>query len=159
MRDWKKSDEVMDEVRIDKYLWAIRVYKTRSEATDACKGGKVRLNGNDVKPSKPVRCGDMIVARKGPVTYTYKILALVDRRQGARLVPDYAENLTPAEELSKLRAPVETFFLKRDRGAGRPTKKDRRQMESLWDELSFDVPDDIAERIAGDFGFEDAEDL
>ena len=129
----------MEEVRIDKYLWAIRVYKTRSEATDACNGGKVRLNGVDPKPSKAVRPGDMIVIRKGAVTYTYKVLALVDKRQGAKLVPQYAENLTPNEEMDKLHAPVETFFLKRDRGAGRPTKKDRRQMDELWDSLEYDI--------------------
>ena len=107
----------MTEVRIDKYLWSIRVFKTRSEATDACKGGKVRVNGNDIKPSRDVKVGDVIVVRKGAVTYTYKVLALIDKRQGAALVPNYAENLTPQEELDKLRAPVETFFLKRDRGA------------------------------------------
>jgi ribosome-associated heat shock protein Hsp15 len=145
----------VEEVRIDKYLWSIRVYKTRSEATDACKGGKVRVNGGDIKPSKPVKVGDVIVARKGAVSYTYKVIQLIDKRQGAMLVPVYAENLTPAEELAKLRAPVETFFLKRDRGAGRPTKKDRRQMEDLWSNLSFDVPDDIAERFASDFGFDE----
>ena len=144
----------MEEVRIDKYLWSIRVYKTRSEATDACKGGKIRLNGGDVKPSKTVKVGDVLVARKGPVTYTYRVLQLIDKRQGAKLVPIYAENLTPQEELDKLRAPVETFFLKRDRGTGRPTKKDRRQMDSLWGNLSFDVPDDIAERFASDFGLD-----
>ena len=144
----------MEELRIDKYLWAIRVYKTRTVATDACKGGKVRINGADTKPSKLVKPGDMIVARKGAVTYTYKVIQLIDKRQGAKLVPNYAENLTPPEELAKLRAPVETFFLKRDRGAGRPTKKDRRQMEDLWSNLSFDVPDDIAEIIASDFDFD-----
>ena len=145
----------MTEVRIDKYLWSIRVFKTRSEATDACKGGKVRVNGADTKPSRDVKVGDVIVARKGAVTYTYKVLDLIDKRQGPKLVPVYAENLTPPEELAKLRAPVETFFLKRDRGAGRPTKKDRRQMEALWDDLSFDVPDDIADRFAADFGLDD----
>ena len=129
----------MEEVRLDKYLWSIRAYKTRSEATTACNGGKVRLNGSDVKPSKAVKVGDTIVVRKGPVTYTYKVLALVDKRQGAKLVPQYAENLTPQEELDKLHAPVETFFLKRDRGSGRPTKKDRRQMDSLWDSLDYDA--------------------
>ena len=144
----------MEELRIDKYLWAIRVYKTRTDATDACKGGKVRINGADTKPSKLVKPGDMIVARKGAVTYTYKVIQLIDKRQGAKLVPNYAENLTPPEELAKLRAPVETFFLKRDRGAGRPTKKDRRQIEDLWSNLSFDVPDDIAEIIASDFDFD-----
>ena len=131
----------MEEVRIDKYLWSIRVYKTRSEATTACNGGKVRLNGSDVKPSKSVKVGDVIVVRKGAVTYTYKVLDLIDKRQGAKLVSEFAENMTPQEELDKLRAPVETFFLKRDRGAGRPTKKDRRQMESLWDSLDFGEDD------------------
>lgn len=145
----------MTEVRIDKYLWSIRVFKTRSEATDACKGGKIRVNGADTKPSKMVKVGDTIVARKGAVTYTYKVLDLIDKRQGPKLVSNYAENLTPPEELAKLRAPIETFFLKRDRGAGRPTKKDRRQMEALWDDLSFDVPDDIADRFASDFGLDE----
>ena len=148
----------MEELRIDKYLWSIRVYKTRTDATDACKGGKVRVNGADTKPSKSVKVGDIIVARKGAVAYTYKVLELIDKRQGAKLVPRYAENLTPQEELDKLRAPVETFFLKRDRGAGRPTKKDRRQMEDLWDNLSFDVPDDIAEMFASDFGIDEMND-
>lgn len=130
---------MMEEVRLDKYLWSIRAYKTRSEATTACNGGKVRLNGADVKPSKAVKIGDFIVVRKGPVTYTYKVLALVDKRQGPKLVPNFVENLTPQEELDKLHAPVETFFLKRDRGTGRPTKKDRRQMDELWDSLDYDM--------------------
>mgnify|MGYP003306965609 CR=1 FL=1 len=128
----------MDSVRLDKYLWAIRVYKTRTDATDACKGGKVRLNGLDVKPSKEVKIGDVLTIRKGVATYTYKVLELVEKRQGAKLVSEFAENQTPQEELDKLRAPVETFFLKRDRGAGRPTKKERRQMDALWEELDYD---------------------
>ena len=98
----------------------------------------------------------MITARKGAVTYTYKVLVPIDKRQGARLVPQFAENMTPQEELAKLKAPVETFFLKRDRGAGRPTKKDRRQMESLWDSLSFDdVPADVSDMFASEFGFDE----
>lgn len=152
-----------EETRIDKYLWAIRVYKTRSEATDACRGGKIRLNGADVKPSRTVKAGDEITVRKGVVTYTYKVLSPLDKRQGAKLVPQYAENLTPQSELDKLRAPVETFFLKRDRGTGRPTKKERRQMDSLWDSLDFDIPDDVASRLASESGlsddfFDDSED-
>ena len=147
-----------EETRIDKYLWAIRVFKTRSDATDACKGGKVRINGADIKPSKNVRAGDVISVRKGAVTYTYRVIAVIDKRQGAKLVPQYAENITPEEELAKLKAPVETFFLNRDRGSGRPTKKERRQMDSLWDSLSLDVPDDIADRFAAEFGFDDSED-
>ena len=97
----------------------------------------------------------MITARKGAVCYTYKVVELLEKRVGAKLVEKYALNLTPEEELLKLRAPVETFFLKRDRGAGRPTKKDRRQMEMLWDELDYDVPEDIAEQFAADFDIPD----
>lgn len=149
---------IMEEVRIDKYLWSIRVFKTRSDATDACKGGKVRVNGNDIKPSKTVRPGDTITVRKGAISYRYRVLALIDKRQGAKLVPEYAENITPQEDLDKLKSPVETFFLKRDRGSGRPTKKERRQMDSLWDALSFDVPDDVAEKFAAEFGFDDEDD-
>lgn len=143
------------EVRIDKYLWAIRVFKTRSEATEACKGGKVRVNGNDIKPSKTVKAGDEISVRKGAVCYRYRVIDLLEKRVGAKVVPNYAENITPAEELDKLRRPVETFFLKRDPGAGRPTKKDRRQMELLWDSMDFSgVPDDIAGRLAEESGFD-----
>ena len=148
-----------EETRIDKYLWAIRVFKTRSDATDACKGGKIRINGADIKPSKCVRPGDIITARKGAITYTYRVIALIDKRQGAKSVPLYAENITPQEELDKLKAPVETFFLKRDRGAGRPTKKERRQMESLWDNLSFeDIPGDVSDMFASEFGFDGGDD-
>lgn len=147
-----------EEVRIDKYLWSIRVYKTRSDATDACKGGKVRINGSDIKPSKTVKPGDIITARKGAVSYRYKVLATIDKRQGAKLVPQYAENITPQEELDKLKSPVEAFFLKRDRGAGRPTKKERRQMDSLWESLNFDVPDDVAAKLASDLGIDGSDD-
>ena len=149
-----------EDTRIDKYLWAIRVFKTRNEATQACKGGKIRLNGGDVKPSKAVRPGDVIAARKGAITFTYRVLALSDKRMGAKLVPDFAENITPQAELDKLRHPVETFLLKRDPGAGRPTKKDRRQMENLWESLSFEVPDDVSTRLAAQMGldFDDSDD-
>lgn len=124
-----------DETRIDKYLWAIRAFKTRSEATDACKGGKVKVAGVPAKPSRSVQPGEVIQVRKGIVTYTYKVLRPLDKRVGAKLVPDYAQNLTPESELEKLKAPVESFFVTRDRGSGRPTKKDRRDMEQLWDTL------------------------
>ena len=123
------------EVRIDKYLWAIRAFKTRTEAADACKGGKVKLGENNAKPSRAVEAGDIITVRKGIVTYTYKVVQSTEHRVGASLVPQFAENLTPEEELDKLKAPVESFFLKRERGTGRPTKKDRRDIEKLWDAL------------------------
>ena len=127
----------MEEVRIDKYLWAIRVFKTRTDATDACKGGKVKVGTVNAKPSRAVAPGEIITVRKGVATFTYKVIQLVDHRLGAKLVPDYAENLTPEEELNKLKAPVETFFVTRDRGTGRPTKKDRRALEQIWDAIDF----------------------
>ena len=128
----------MDGVRIDKYLWAIRAFKTRSEATDACNGGKVKIAGANCKPSRPLRSGEVIEVRKGMAVYTYKVLAFLEKRVGAAAVADYAENLTPQSELDKLRAPVETFFVRRDRGAGRPTKKERRTIDALWDSLDSD---------------------
>lgn len=127
----------MEEIRIDKYLWAIRVFKTRTDATDACKGGKVKVGTVNAKPSRAVAPGEVITVRKGVATFTYKVLQLVDHRLGAKLVPDYAENLTPEEEINKLKAPVETFFVTRDRGTGRPTKKDRRALEQIWDAIDF----------------------
>ena len=135
----------MANARIDKFLWAIRAFKTRTDATDACKGGKVKVAGVNAKPSKEVKPGDVLTVKKGSVTYTYKVLQPLERRVGAKLVPEYALNLTPAAELEKLRAPVETFFITRDRGAGRPTKKDRREIEDAWDAIDFrDIPEDVA---------------
>ncbi len=138
----------MADTRIDKFLWAIRAFKTRTDATDACKGGKVKIGGVNAKPSKEVKPGDILQVRKGTLTFTYKVLQPLERRVGAKLVPQYAENLTPASELEKLRAPVETFFVTRDRGAGRPTKKDRREIEEAWEAIDFnDIPDDVAARF------------
>ena len=119
------------EVRIDKFLWAIRVFKTRSEAAEACKTNKVYVNGSEAKSSRNVKGGDIITVRKGAIRYQYQVLTPIDKRQGAALVPQYALNITPQEELDKLNAPNETIFLKRDRGAGRPTKKERRDIEKL----------------------------
>lgn len=134
----------MESVRIDKFLWAIRVFKTRSEAAEACKGNRVRVNDADAKPSRDVKVGDVITVRKAAVYYKWKVLGLIENRVGAQLVPQYAENQTPQEELDKLKAPVETFFVKRDRGTGRPTKKDRRTIDAMWSEIDFnaDLPDD-----------------
>ena len=126
------------ELRLDKYLWCIRVFKTRSEATEACNGNKVQVNGVPSKPSKEVKIGDMLVIRKGPVELTYRVKAALHARVGAALVPEYAENLTPEAELDKLHAPKEVFFVKRDKGTGRPTKKDRRTLDALWDAMEED---------------------
>lgn len=141
-----------DTERIDKVLWAIRVFKTRTEATEACKGGKVKVGGANAKPSRMLKVGEVVEVRKGAVRYSYRIKRLTDHRLGAALVPDYAENLTPQSEIDKLKAPVETFFVRRDRGAGRPTKKERRSIEEAWDEIDYDsglgdIPDDIAKRF------------
>lgn len=127
----------MDSVRLDKYLWAIRVFKTRSEAADACNGNKVRLNGVPAKPSKAVKSGDSIDVRKGSALFSYRVLQLTESRMGAALVEQYADNLTPESELEKLHAPRETIVLQRDRGTGRPTKKDRRQLDELMDNMDF----------------------
>lgn len=98
-----------EEVRIDKYLWAIRAFKTRSEAADACKGNRVKVNDADAKPSRTVKIGDRIEVRKAAVHYSWRVIGLIENRVGAQLVPQYAENLTPQSELDKLKAPVETF--------------------------------------------------
>ena len=121
----------MDSVRIDNYLWAVRLYKTRSEATDACNGNKVRINGIVSKPSKAVKIGDTVEVHKGLAVLSYKVLQLSENRMGAQLVPDYAEDLTPESERAKFHVPHETIVMKRDRGTGRPTKKDRRELDAL----------------------------
>lgn len=122
-------------MRIDKYLWAIRVFKTRTDASDACKGSSIKLNGAEVKPAKEIKEGDVITVRKGAVYYTYKVLVPVENRQPAKNVPLYAQDLTPQEEYDKLLRPKETFTVYRDRGTGRPTKKERRQLDTLMDGL------------------------
>ena len=120
-------------MRLDKYLWAIRVYKTRSEAADACRGSAIKLNGQDVKPSREVRQGDVLVVRKGPVYYSYRVLQPVENRQPAKNVPLYALDITPPEELDKLQQPRETIVIYRQKGTGRPTKKERRQLDDVMD--------------------------
>ena len=123
----------MENIRIDKYLWAIRVFKTRSEAAEACRSGKVYVNGAQAKSARDVKKGDSIEVRKGAVHYKYLVIEPIDKRQGAKLVDQYAENITPQTELDKLMAPNETIFLKRERGSGRPTKKERRDIDRLMD--------------------------
>lgn len=117
--------------RLDKFLWAIRIFKTRSLAADACDSGKVKVNDNDAKASKNIKEGDIISIRKGYIHYKYKVLIPIDNRQGAKNVPNFVEDITPEEELLKLTAPNETIFMYRKRGEGRPTKKDRRTLDKL----------------------------
>lgn len=108
---------------MDKYLWAVRVFKTRSDAADAVRTNKVTVNGAYAKPSREVKIGDVIAVRKMQVTYSYKVLDLVSSRQPAKNVPLYCLNVTPQEELDKLNVPRETIFIVRDRGTGRPDQE------------------------------------
>ncbi|PKO99999.1 MAG: RNA-binding protein [Bacteroidetes bacterium HGW-Bacteroidetes-8] len=124
--------------RLDKYLWSVRIFKTRSDAADACKSGKVKVNGTEAKASREVRAGDELVVRKLNIFFEFKIIEPIDKRQPARLVPNYIENLTPEEELAKLNAPKESLFLYRERGTGRPTKKERRDMDGVMGFLEMD---------------------
>lgn len=127
----------MDDIRLDKYLWAVRIFKTRSDAADAVRNNRVTVNNSYAKPSREVKIGDIIAVRRQAVTYQYKVLDLVSSRLGAKLVPNYCLDITPQEELDKLNAPRETIFVFRDRGTGRPTKKERREIDSLMDELFY----------------------
>ena len=128
----------MSEVRLDKYLWAVRVFKTRSDAADAIRNNRVLVNDAYAKPSREVKQGDVIAVKKQPVTYQYKVLELVSSRQGAKNVPQYCLNITPQEELDKLTITRETVFVFRERGTGRPTKKERREIDALMDGFYYD---------------------
>ncbi|MBR3647880.1 MAG: RNA-binding S4 domain-containing protein [Paludibacteraceae bacterium] len=119
------------EERIDKYLFAMRIYKTRSIAADACKNGRVKMNGTELKPSRTFHVGDVFTVRKGPVTYTYKVLALSANRLGAKLVPEYLQDITTPDQLEVLQLARLAAQSGRDRGTGRPTKKDRRDIETF----------------------------
>lgn len=116
--------------RIDKYLWSIRVYKTRAQATEACRKGRVMINEMSVKPSRSISAGDVIQVRKLPVVYSYRVIEPIQKRVGAKLVAQFVEDITPQEELDKLTM-QDDFFYKRERGAGRPTKKERRDLDRL----------------------------
>ncbi len=129
------------EVRLDKWLWAVRIFKTRSDAAEVCRTGRVTVNGSQAKPSREMKAGDTVGVRKGVVTYTFRLLQLVSSRQAAANLPQYVENITPQSELDKLLVPRETVFISRERGTGRPTKKERRDIDTLMDDLAF-LPDD-----------------
>ncbi|MCI7555295.1 MAG: RNA-binding S4 domain-containing protein [Bacteroidales bacterium] len=128
------------EERVDKYLFAMRIYKTRSIAADACKKGRVKLNGAELKPSRSFHIGDIFTVRKGPITYTYKVLQLSANRLGAKLVPDYMQDLTAPDQLELLELARLAAQSGRDRGTGRPTKKDRRDIITfVSDDYSMDL--------------------
>lgn len=130
----------MDEVRIDKWLWAVRVFKTRTVASDACKKGRVLIDNVSVKPSRMIRAGDIVQVRKPPVTFSFKVLDLSDKRMGAKLVPQFMENITPPEQYEILELNKISGFVDRQRGTGRPTKKERRDLDQFADMFDFDEP-------------------
>ena len=127
-----------DNVRLDKYLWAVRIFKTRSDAADAIRNNKVTVNGAYAKPSREAKIGDRVEVKRAMITYTYLITELVANRQPAKNVPQYCQNITPQSELEKLNIPRETIFVFRERGTGRPTKKERREIDAVIEEMFFD---------------------
>lgn len=136
------------EERVDKYLFAMRIYKTRSIAADACKKGRVTMNGVELKPARTFKIGDVFSVRKNPITYTYKVLKLSENRLGAKLVPEYMQDITSADQLQLLELARLAGQSGRDRGMGRPTKKDRRELDVFlsddYDELDeIDFDDDV----------------
>jgi ribosome-associated heat shock protein Hsp15 len=126
------------EVRVDKYLWAMRIYKTRSIAADACKNGRVTVNGVQLKPSRTFKIGDRFSVRKGPITYSYRVLQLSENRLGAKLVPEYMQDITAPDQLELLELARLAGKTGRDRGTGRPTKKDRRDIETFMSDNYLD---------------------
>lgn len=138
------------EERIDKWLWTMRVFKTRTIATDACKKGRVSIGGVAVKPSRTIKKGDVIDVKKPPVTYTFRVVDIPPNRLGARLVPDYLENLTPQSQYDLLEMTRISGFVDRQKGLGRPTKRDSRELsrfkeESYADNFFLDWEDDDEE--------------
>ena len=132
---------------MDKWLWAARIYKTRTLAADACKNGRISINGAQAKPSRSVKPGDEIGVRKPPVTYVFRVLQAIEKRVGARLLPEILENITPPEQYEILEMSRISGFVDRARGTGRPTKKDRRALDDfnapafLDDGFDFDDED------------------
>ncbi|MCH5245619.1 MAG: RNA-binding S4 domain-containing protein [Muribaculaceae bacterium] len=136
-----------DEVRIDKWIWAMRLFKTRTVATEACKKGRISINDVVVKPSRTVKVGDVVSVRRPPVTYSFRVLALTENRLGAKLVPGYLEDITPADQLHLLDVVRISGFIDRRKGLGRPTKRDGREMARFTEEA-----------IGWDFDWDDIDD-
>lgn len=128
-----------EKLRIDKYLWAIRIFKTRSLATDACKAGRVKLDGQNIKPSHEVKVGEVYQVSKGEERKVLKVTGLLEQRADAKTVINFFDDITPVEQTHAFKSMFHAPLLKRDRGTGRPTKKDRREIDDLKDDL-FDQP-------------------
>lgn len=119
------------EARIDKWLWAARIYKTRTLASDACKNGRITINGALARPSRTVKVGDQVGVKKSPITYSFRVLQTIEKRVGAKLLPEVFENVTPPEQYELLEMNRISGFVDRARGTGRPTKKDRRALDDF----------------------------
>jgi ribosome-associated heat shock protein Hsp15 len=121
-----------EELRIDKWLWAVRIFKTRSQASEACKKGRIVIDGQQVKPARAVKVGEIVTVKKRPVFYKYKVLGLLGKRQSAKIAREYVEDITPEEELKKLEMhKKQDQFEHREKGLGRPTKKERRILDRV----------------------------
>lgn len=142
----------MDEARVDKWLWAARIFKTRTLAAAACKKGQVTLRGAQLKPSRTVKPGDVVEVRKPPVTYSFRVKQAIEKRVGARLLPDILENVTAPEQYELLEMNRISGFVNRARGTGRPTKKERRSLDE------FTTPEYIDEWMSG-FEFDTDDDI
>ena len=134
----------MSEARIDKWMWAVRIFKTRTIAAEACKKGRISINGSLAKAARMVKPGDVIQVRKPPVTYSFKVLQTIEKRVGAKLVPEMMENITTPEQYELLEMSKISGFINRAKGTGRPTKKDRRELEDFTapefvDDFDFDL--------------------
>ena len=133
----------MSEARIDKWMWAVRIFKTRTIAAEACKKGRISIKGSQVKPARMVKPGDVVQVRKPPVTYSFKVLQAIEKRVGAKLVPEIMENVTTPDQYELLEMSKISGFINRAKGTGRPTKKDRRELEDFTapefvDDFDFD---------------------
>jgi len=134
------------EVRIDKWLWAVRLFKTRTLASEACKKGKIIIKDIQVKPSRNVKVGDVISIKRNPILFSFKVLALAENRMNAKLVPDFMLNVTSPDQLELIELGKLAGATGRDRGTGRPTKKDRRELDD------FTEPTFVDEEGDWDFG-------
>ncbi len=137
----------MSEARIDKWLWATRIFKTRTIAAEACKKGRVTINGSQVKAARMIKSGEIIQVKKTPITYSFKVLQPIEKRVSAKLVPEYMENVTTPDQYELLEMSKISGFINRTRGTGRPTKKDRRELEEFTtpqftDTFDFDFTDE-----------------
>ena len=132
----------MNEARIDKSLWAARIFKTRSIAADACKNGRVTLNGVNLKPSRTIKEGDVVSVKTPPVTYSFKVLKTIEQRVGAKLLPEIYENVTDPKQYELLQMSRISGFIDRAHGTGRPTKKERRALDAFVDPVMFGFDDE-----------------